>query len=539
VSLRCTAFNSQQYIIAVVRDISARKEAEDALAAEKERLAVTLRSIGDGVITTDTAGRVMLLNAVAETLTGWRQHEAVGRPLPEIFHIINEKTGAICANPVDKVIATGASVELANHTALIARDGTGRSIADSGAPIMDKDGGIIGMVLVFRDVTEKQRTDQELLKIKKLESVGVLAAGIAHDFNNILAAILGNLDMARTLLEPGQEVTTLIEEAEAASLRARDLTQQLLTFARGGAPVRQAASIAGVIKDSTAFVLRGSEVDSVFDIPDDLWLVDIDAGQMSQVIQNIIINARQAMPEGGKVTITCRNIREYGSGNASDQGRFVAIAISNPGTPIPEHLLETIFDPYFTTKSDGSGLGLAVCHSIITKHDGRIEVSSVPGHETTFTILLPASQKATVAAKQVEKPASAPAPGRILIMDDEEMIRNISKKMLRRLGHEVDTVEGGRQAIKAYRQAMAAGRCYDLVIMDLTIPGGMGGKEAATELLALDPNASLLVSSGYSNDPVMADFAAYGFAGVIAKPFLMEDLSRTVNNQLSRKHLPA
>ncbi|OIP46241.1 MAG: hypothetical protein AUK28_07240 [Desulfobacterales bacterium CG2_30_60_27] len=539
VALRCKAFNNRQYIIAVVRDISARKEAEEALAAEKERLAVTLRSIGDGVITTDTAGRITLLNAVAETLTGWRQDEAVGRPLPEIFHIINEKTGEPGANPVDKVIATGANVELANHTVLIARDGARRSIADSGAPIRDKAGGSIGVVLVFRDVTEKLRTDQELLKIKKLESVGVLAAGIAHDFNNILAAILGNLDLARTLLAPGQEAAVLIEEAAAASLRARDLTQQLLTFARGGAPVRQAASIAAVIKDSTAFVLRGSEVDATFDIPDDLWLVDIDTGQMSQVIQNIIINARQAMPESGKVSITCRNLQEYANNHAGEPARFVSIAISNPGDPIPEHLLDTIFDPYFTTKKDGSGLGLAVCHSIIAKHDGRIEVSSVPGRDTTFTIVLPASQKTSVAARQVERAAGLPTQGRILVMDDEETIRQIAQKMLRRMGHEVDTVEGGRQAIKDYQQAMTTGRRYDLVIMDLTIPGGMGGKEASREILALDPAAVLIVSSGYSNDPVMADFAAYGFAGVIAKPFLLADLTGAVDRQLAKKLAPS
>jgi len=524
VALRCKAFNNRQYIIAVVRDISARKEAEEALAAEKERLAVTLRSIGDGVITTDTAGRITLLNAVAETLTGWRQDEAVGRPLPEIFHIINEKTGEPGANPVDKVIATGANVELANHTVLIARDGARRSIADSGAPIRDKAGGSIGVVLVFRDVTEKLRTDQELLKIKKLESVGVLAAGIAHDFNNILAAILGNLDLARTLLAPGQEAAVLIEEAAAASLRARDLTQQLLTFARGGAPVRQAASIAAVIKDSTAFVLRGSEVDATFDIPDDLWLVDIDTGQMSQVIQNIIINARQAMPESGKVSITCRNLQEYANNHAGEPARFVSIAISNPGDPIPEHLLDTIFDPYFTTKKDGSGLGLAVCHSIIAKHDGRIEVSSVPGRDTTFTIVLPASQKTSVAARQVERAAGLPTQGRILVMDDEETIRQIAQKMLRRMGHEVDTVEGGRQAIKDYQQAMTTGRRYDLVIMDLTIPGGMGGQEAIAKLHERYPTAKAIVASGYANDPVMAACQDYGFLAVIIKPFQLTDL---------------
>ncbi len=518
-------------MIAVVRDIDDRKKAENALADEKEQLAVTLRSIGDGVITTDTEGRVLLMNTVAEKLTGWPQSEAQGRPLPEIFHIVHEKTGEPLDNPASKVMKTGLTVELTNHTILIDRKGKKHHIADSGAPIRNMADKTIGVVLVFRDVTEKLRTEQELLKVKKLESVGVLAAGIAHDFNNLLAAVIGNLDLARSQLIESQETSKLIEEAENASLQAKELTQQLLTFARGGAPIKQTASIAGVIKESAAFVLRGSNVQCNFDIQDDLQLVAIDKGQMSQVIQNLLINARQAMPSRGAVSITCRNVTMP----EKDPTNFVSIEITDNGPGIPPSLIDSIFDPYFTTKEEGSGLGLAVCHSIITKHDASITVSSEPGKGATFTILLPVSDGPLVEkTEELEEILQDSGTARILIMDDEEMVRNIAEKILEHFGHEIVAVPDGDMAVEAYREAMDSGNRFDLVIMDLTIPGGMGGKEAVSEILTLDSEAQVIVASGYSNDPVMANFREYGFAGVVAKPFRMDALNKAVQDLLAK-----
>ncbi len=515
-------------------DVTDRRRAQEELAAEKERLAVTLRSIGDGVITTDTGGRIMLMNRVAEKLTGWQANEAVGRPLAEVFNIVDERTGEPCESPVDKVMKDGRIVGLANHTALIARDGSKRSIADSGAPIMDAASRIIGVVLVFRDVTEQLRTERELLKMSKLESIGVLAGGIAHDFNNILAAILGNLNLVLFDKKLGRESRELIRQAEKASLRARDLTRQLLTFAKGGAPVKETSSLREVIRDSAAFVLHGGAVSCRFDIPDDLWLVDIDRGQIGQVIQNIVLNASHAMPGGGEVRISCRNLDSITAVVPfAASGPHVEIRIADNGIGMTADVVERIFDPYFTTKQEGSGLGLAICQSIISKHGGHITVESLAGQGSVFTIYLPRAREDAATARAA-KPASGPRPEarRVLVVDDEDMVRRIVRAMLERLGHEVDTAGDGETALEMYEKAMKAGRRYDLVIMDLTIPGGMGGKEAIGKLLKLDPDARAIVSSGYSNDPVMAAYRDHGFAAAVIKPFQIEELRQAVEKAL-------
>jgi PAS domain S-box-containing protein len=516
-------------------NITARKTAEKALAAETERLAVTLRSIGDGVITTDTQGRIVLINSVAERLTGWSQQEAQGRHSPDIFVVVNEKTGQLCENPVEKVLASGKVVGLANHTALIARDGREYKIADSGAPILDREGRTIGVVLVFQDITDKQRMEEEMLKVGKLESVGVLAGGIAHDFNNILTAIVGNINMA--LLNPDLDAITRkrLIEAEKASIRAKDLTQQLLTFSKGGEPIRKTAPITDVIRDSANFVLHGSNVSCHFNLPDDLWLVDIDRGQISQVIQNLIINAKHALPDGGIVEVGCKNIEAATPPDKAlpGPGRYVQITISDKGIGIPDNLLGKIFDPYFTTKEGGSGLGLAISHAIINKHDGAISVQSKQGEGTTFTLCLPASISAQQPEENRKAMATTRRQARVMIMDDENMIREITGAMLTMLDHEALEAKDGREAIELYKKEFAAGRPIDLLIMDLTIPGGMGGKEAAQEILAINPAAKLVVASGYSNDPVMAHYREYGFAATISKPFQIEDLISVLNQTLS------
>lgn len=517
----------------IALDITPRKEAENSLAAEKERLSVTLRSIGDGVITTDTQGRIVLLNSVAEKLTGWSQKDAQGRPLTEVFAIINEKTRKPCENPVEKVLATGQIIGLANHTILIAKDGRELNIADSGAPIRDQKSRTIGVVLVFRDVSEEIRTEEELLKIKKLESVGILAGGIAHDFNNILTAIMGNISLAKLDNRLDEETRKLLHAAEKASLRASDLTQQLLTFSKGGEPIRETASIGEIIRDSANFVLHGSVVACRYFIPDNLWLVDIDKGQMSQVIQNIILNAKHAMPQGGEIVVRCENIEgRPGKAGFPDLGKAVRIIISDTGIGIPAEMLEKIFDPYFTTKQKGSGLGLAITHSIIKKHEGRISVQSTPGKGTDFTILLPASSQKTTEAGKDESVLSEGGKARILIMDDEEMIREVAKAMLSHLGYEVLLAADGREAVSLFRSERDKGSPIDIVIMDLTIPGGMGGKEAVQEILAVDPAAKVIVSSGYSNDPIMANCREYGFVAAVGKPFQVQDIAMTIKQLL-------
>ena len=535
VGLKFREFTNKGYVVAVIRDISERKETEQILSEERERLAVTLRSIGDGVITTDINGNITLINKVAENMTGWSQTEACGKSFSKVFNIIDERTGERSENPVEKVIATGKIVALANHTALIARDGTSRSIADSGAPIMDQESRMIGVVLVFRDVTETNRLEKESLKVRKLESVGVLAGGIAHDFNNILAAILGNISLALTTADPKDEIYELLVESEKASLRAKDLTQQLLTFAKGGEPVKKIAVIDTVIRDSAEFVLRGSNVRCDFKFGDELWPVAVDTGQISQVVQNIIINARQAMPSGGTIAVDCSNYcLKTGDIVHISPGNYIKIVVKDQGVGIPADMLDKIFDPYFTTKQQGSGLGLATTHSIINKHDGYITVESEPGQGTTFTIYLPASQESPNLEQEAVIVTPTTTPGRIMIMDDEEMIRSLVERALLRIGYEVVSVEDGDVAVRLYQEAKEAGAPIDLIIMDLTIPGGMGGKEAIKEIHKIDPGAKVIVSSGYSNDPVMADFSEYGFCAAIVKPFQIRELMEVVGKAVSR-----
>lgn len=521
----------EKRFIEVVEDISEQLKTQQDLAAEKERLAVTLQSIGDGVITTDISGNIVLLNKVAESFTGWSNEEALGRPLTEIFHLIHERTREICENPAAKVMSSGQIVGLANHAVLIARDGTERSIADSGAPIRDAQSNIIGVVLVFRDVTAQIKTEQELLKMKKLESVGVLAGGIAHDFNNILAAILGNINLALFDKELNKRTRNLLSEAEKASLRAKGLTQQLLTFSRGGAPVKETSSLENVIKDSANFVLHGEKVTCQYYIPEDLWFVDIDKGQISQVIQNIVLNASHAMPEGGIVEINCGNlssIRKDALPFAQD-GKFVKICIQDRGIGMSANIVEKIFDPYFSTKHGGSGLGLAITQSIITKHNGHISVESSPGVGTTFTIYLPASLKTEKKHKESFVEDKTSFKVKILIMDDDEMVKNVAKAMLVQLGHEVVLAADGEEATRLFQDAKNTSAKFDLVIMDLTIPGGMGGQEAVKKILAIDSDAKVVVSSGYSNDPVMAKFKDYGFCSAIVKPYQLQELSKVIS----------
>jgi len=521
--------------LSVATDISKRKLAETKLAEESERLSVTLRSIADGVITTDTQGRVVLLNKVAETMTGWVNEEAAGQPLDQVFRIIDGETTHPGMSPVEKVLSSGEIEALANNTVLVSKTGQERNIADSAAPIRNKDSQIIGVVLVFRDITEQLRMENELFKVKKLESIGVLAGGIAHDFNNILAAILGNINLALFDKDLKGKTKKLLSEAEKASLRAKDLTQQLLTFAKGGEPVKEASSLENIIKDSANFVLHGNKVACHYNIPEDLWLVDIDKGQMSQVIQNIVLNAGHAMPEGGMISITCENLPSVSKKILpyARQERFVKLCIQDKGIGIPANVIEKVFDPYFSTKHEGSGLGLSITQSVISKHNGHITVESSPGVGSTFTIYLPASKNTrSQNLLKLSEEDKTSSPSRILIMDDEEMVRNIAKKMLVRLGHEVVLSKDGEDALQAYRESMNSGKPFELVIMDLTIPGGMGGKEAAQQILTIDPNAKIIVSSGYSNDPIMANFKDHGFCSAIEKPYQLQRLSNVINQFL-------
>ena len=518
----------------IARDITQRKLAESALEAEKERLVVTLRSIGDGVITTDKTGRITLINRIAEKLTGWKEADAVGQPLERVFRIVDEFTRQPCPNPVQQVIARGQIVGLVDDTILISKEGRETVIADSGAPIMDSGNNLIGVVLVFRDVTEARRMENEILKVEKLESLGVLAGGIAHDFNNFLAAIIGNLSLAKLEANAADPIYDQLQEMEKAAMRAKNLTQQLLTFSRGGEPVRKPTDLAHLVRESASFAVRGSNVRCEVNFGPGSLIGDVDEGQVTQVIHNLTLNAVQAMPEGGLISISGECIDIYAGNNLTlNAGPYVKLNIEDHGTGIKKEHIQKIFDPYFTTKQKGSGLGLAIAHSVIEKHNGAITVESELGLGTTYRIFLPAIRESDP-KMQTEKPVLDSGGGRILVMDDEEFICKLASDMLTRMGFEVATTHNGEEAIHRYQQSIESGRKYDAVILDLTIPGAMGGKETIKKLLEIDADVRAIVSSGYSNDPVLSDYARYGFRQAVSKPYRIQDLSEALKAILGK-----
>jgi PAS domain S-box-containing protein len=506
---------------------AAQARSRAALQREKERLAVTLRSIADGVIATDRAGKVVLFNNAAETITGWTQGDAIGRRIDQVFTIFEEKSREKLKSSVECILESE-TLETSRMVLLKALDGSERVVAKSATAIRDSQGHIVGAAVVFRDVTEKRRFEAELLKSSKLESVGVLAGGIAHDFNNILSIVLGNVSLCKMMTEPNSEIHGRLTNAEKGCQRARELTQQLLTFAKGGAPIRKSASIQEIVQESVAFAARGSNIICKNEADADLWAVEADEGQISQVFNNLVINAIQAMPKGGSLSTRAWNCMvTEGMSLPVRPGRYVHITVADSGSGIAAEHIGKIFDPYFTTKKDGSGLGLATTYAIIQKHEGCVTVESRAGQGTTFHIYLPASQLAPQ-SKTSEQDDLPKASGRILVMDDELAIRDVARASLARLGYEVDTAEHGNEAVEKYQSAKLEGRPYHAVIMDLTVPGGMGGKETVKRLLEIDPKVQAIVSSGYSHDPVMSKYQEFGFAGVVEKPYKIDALAKTL-----------
>ncbi len=521
---------------AIARDMTEKLATQHELEAEKERLIVTLRNIGDGVLTTDVVGKVALINKVAEELTGWLDGSAIGQSLEDIFCIEDEHTGERLQNPVTKVLESGKSVQQAKAVVLTSREGTHRLITASAAPLHDKENHLIGVVLAFRDVSQLLTLEEELHKAQKLESLGILAGGIAHDFNNILTAILGNISLAKMTCKTEDALFKRLTEAEKATERAQGLTKQLLTFAKGGAPVKQTASIVEIIRETTEFALRGSHCSAHFETTENIWPVEVDKGQISQVINNLVINAMQAMPQGGTIHIQCENVDITPYQNHPkeflENGSYVKIVIADEGVGIPKEHLSQIFDPYFTTRRKGSGLGLATSHSIVKKHGGYIFVNSVVNEGSTFTIYLPANPEARLETTPGDN-AIETGKGKILIMDDEEAILEVAERMLTILGYEVTCAAEGEELIKLYREGLKTRQPYDAVIMDLTVPGGMGGKEAIRELKNIDPQLKAIVSSGYANDPVIAQYQEYGFMECIPKPYNLQTLAQVLKRVLN------
>jgi PAS domain S-box-containing protein len=517
----------------VLVDVTEIKSAEQALAAERERLSVTLRAMSEAVVTIDQAGIVQFMNDAAAQLTGWPVGAAVGHALREVFVLGSDKTSQPLTAPLALAMSSDRPVDLPPYTMLRPREGPPRSVEGRIAPMHDLRSQPIGAVLVVRDVTHRSRLEADLLRASKLESIGVLAGGIAHDFNNLLSIVMGNLSLAAMECEESSPAAVRLREGERALLRARDLTQQLLTFAKGGEPVRAAVPLADVVRDAAKFSLHGSSVRCEFDIAEDLRPADADKGQIGQVVQNLVINAVQAMPGGGQIRL-CLNNESLAQGDVVTlpPGEYLRMEIADSGRGIaPEHLTR-IFEPFFTTKEFGSGLGLATVYSVIKKHRGHIAVESTLGTGTTFRIWLPAARPEPVRPVPVVG-AFEPITGRVLFMDDEEPIRMMTKTLLERLGLEVKVAADGDEAVREYAAARENGQPYDVVVFDLTVPGAMGGADAMREILKMDPMAKGIVSSGYSSDPVMANFQAHGFRGSVPKPYRMSDFSRTLREVLN------
>ncbi len=518
----CDAKGNVIGLFGIARDITERKNLEKALRESENRFRTLCDSAPIGIFRSDSEGNNIYCNPRWEEITGMSALEGMGKGWSKAIHPADRaELGKVWL----EVMATGGSYSH-EHRYLTPQGKTiwVRGLAN---PIKSPDGRIFGYVGTLEDITELRQARQEMLKTQKLESLGILAGGIAHDFNNILTAILGNISLARLQLHAPDKVTKRLEEAENAAARAKDLTQQLLTFARGGEPVKKIIEVHGLMRESADFALHGSSVSCEFALADDLWPVEADEGQLSQVIHNLVLNAVQAMPEGGAVTISAENVNSLLKGK-----HFVKISVADTGAGISESHLQRIFDPYFTTKQQGSGLGLATCYSIIKRHGGKIRATSVLGKGSTFHISLPAAELGNVPAPP-SPTAVSPGSGRVLVMDDEEPVRMVARAMLEELGYMVECAENGSDAGELSRKRKEEGAPFAVVIMDLTIPGGVGGREAITMLLKIDPDVKAVVSSGYSTDPVMANYGDFGFCAVLSKPYRPNEMSKVLQELLT------
>ncbi|NLF39229.1 PAS domain S-box protein [bacterium] len=522
---KATLPGGAECILVVANDISTRKRAEEQLRRSEERMRAILSAQPDLMFRLKRDSTCVDFHSISQELL-LSPEEFLGK---RFCDVLPPAIARMTLEHIERVFDKG-GVSVYEYT-LPAHGGN--RVFEARMVVSGPD----EVLAIVRDVTDTRHRDQETARTQRLESLGLLAGGIAHDFNNILTTILGNISLAKMADSWSEEDRQrLLADAERGAARAKDLTQQLLTFAKGGMPVKQSASLAEILTEAATFALRGSSSRHDVRFPPGLWHAEVDPGQIGQVVHNLVINADQAMPNGGVVSINAENILlDEQSILPLKPGPYVHISVSDTGLGVPPEHLERIFDPYFTTKQKGSGLGLTTVFSIIKKHGGHIAVESCVGAGTTFHIHVPALPESDTGAA-----ISAPAPARveafhsrILVMDDEESIRAVVSLMLNKAGCRVQGVRDGGEAIAAFTAAKDAADPFDVVLLDLTIPGGMGGRETLAKLRELDPHVKAIVSSGYSNDPVLASYREYGFAGVVAKPFRQEDLLNAIGAVLA------
>jgi len=519
-------------LLSVTADVTERRAAEERLREREAFIRSVLDAVDEGFIVVDRDYRILTTNRAYGAQLGVLGEEALGRRCHEVTHRSAEpcfERGEDCA--VRRVFETGRSAT-AVHRHL---DGAGglRIVETKAFPLVDAEGRLVAAIETVSDITEKHQLVEEQLKTQKLESIGTLAGGIAHDFNNLLQGVFGYISMAKLGAESPERTRALLEEAEKALGMSVNLTSQLLTFAKGGEPVKRRFAPGPVVETAARFALSGSRAEARIEIEPGLWHVEADAGQIGQVVQNIVLNAAQAMPLGGLVTVTARNLpaAEAATRPGLAPGDHVEIAVLDEGVGISSANIDRVFDPYFTTKERGSGLGLATSYSIVRGHGGHIEVRSSPGAGSRFAICLPASA-GRAAEPEATRGAAAAGPARILLMDDEEVVRKVGGELLRALGHEPVLVRDGEAALALYRAARDRGRPFDLVVLDLTIRGGLGGAETIRRLRELDPGVVAVVTSGYSDDAVTASFREHGFRAFLRKPFNLEELQAVLADLL-------
>ena len=520
---------------AIIRDISKRKRTELQLQSSEERFRTLLALSPDIISIISKDGKLIYNSPNALAIHGYTQEDLIGN---NTFDLIHPDDQTAVSSTLNDLLNTPESIRSVQYR--YRNKDQSYTWMEATASNQADNPHIQGVVTISRDISERkerevERINQErsLQHTQRLESLGILAGGIAHDFNNILTGVIGNISLAMNLLDETHKSFTILHRAENAAKRASDLSSQLLTFAKGGQPIKKIVHLKHVLEDLTVFVLSGSSIACKLMIPDDLHSIDADEGQMSQAFQNILINAIQAMPDGGVISIHGENIVvQENNSKGLPPGSYVRITLTDTGCGIHDDDLSKIFEPYFTKKSGGSGLGLAISYSVITKHGGHINVSTRLGEGSSFEIVLPSITN----APEQDKHAPMDNVGHmqkslsVLVMDDEEVIRDLISFILVDLGHHVQLCCNGEEAIALYKNAKEAGQTYSVAILDLTVTGGMGGKEAAQQILANDPAACLIVSSGYSNDPVMSDYRRFGFRTILQKPYTVSEIIMVLNN---------
>ncbi|MDD5757662.1 MAG: PAS domain S-box protein [Desulfobulbaceae bacterium] len=514
---------------AVIENITERKRSEEHLRQREQLIRSILDNVDEGFVLLDREYRVLSANRSYCRQNKAGDQDVIGRYCYEVARQYSRpcyEYGEGCV--IRHVFETGKPFQSV-HTQEDSQGET-RHVETRGFPLFDAAGQLTSAIKVIHDVTDHYRLEAEQIKTEKLEAIGALAGGIAHDFNNLLQGVFGYLSMARLAIDNKDEALAALEQAEKALGLSIKLTMQLLTFSKGGKPVKNRADIRQVIENSAKFALSGSKCGWHLRMAEDLWQAEVDEGQIGQVIQNIVLNGVQAMDEGGRIEISADNFQAPGRDLPPElaAGEYIRIMISDNGPGIPSHLLGKIFDPYFTTKAEGSGLGLATSYSIISKHDGLIDVHSETGRGTTFFVYLPAmrgeGRGALSATAACVDEAVTQKSGKILVMDDDQVIRDLAVLMIKALGHEVESAEHGEEAIRRYRLAMEAGKPFDVVVLDLTIRGGMGGFDTVRHLQEIDPKVKAVVSSGYSDGNTLAEYKQLGFAACLHKPYSLAEL---------------